>query len=76
MINSIPQIYLYSDSCEAGQDFTITFFESFGYLQTIAFTIGYGHITPVCHDGKVSSWKLNRSRNWNMNFLTPYQIDN
>jgi len=31
----------------------ITYFQSFGYLMTIAFTIGYGHITPSCPGGKV-----------------------
>ena len=41
------------DSCDDGNDNTLTYFDSFGYLQTIIFTIGYGHITPTCNAGKV-----------------------
>lgn len=34
------------------ENFTISYFGSLQYLQTVAFTIGYGHITPMCHLGK------------------------
>ena len=46
-----------ADSCIDSQkeNFTISYFGSLQYLQTVAFTIGYGHITPMCHLGKVGS---------------------
>ena len=46
-----------ADSCINSQkeNFTISYFGSLQYLQTVAFTIGYGHITPMCHFGKVGS---------------------
>ena len=40
----------FSERCDYDD---ITYFQSFGYLMTIAFTIGYGHITPPCPGGKV-----------------------
>ena len=34
---------------------SITYFESLQYLQSVAFTVGYGHITPWCHSAKVDT---------------------
>ena len=45
----------FSDGChaESEHDVDLSYFQSLGYLQTVAFTIGYGHISPTCHSGKV-----------------------
>ena len=47
--------YQLPDSCASTAKYndTISYYASFGYLQTVSFTIGYGHITPQCHAGKV-----------------------
>ena len=50
-----------SDGCGHNDHDDLTYFQSFGYLQTIAFTIGYGHITPICHGGKVQIQSLDKS---------------
>ena len=45
----------FSDGChaESEHDIDLSYFQSLGYLQTVAFTIGYGHISPTCHLGQV-----------------------
>ena len=45
----------FSDGChaESEHDIDLSYFQSLGYLQTVAFTIGYGHISPTCHSGQV-----------------------
>ena len=50
-----------SDGCGHNDHDDLTYFQSFGYLQTIAFTIGYGHITPICQGGKVRIQSLDKS---------------
>ena len=46
---------IFSD-CKAAVELgiNISYFDSLDYLQTVVFTIGYGHIIPNCHTGKVS----------------------
>jgi len=41
------------NACPAAEDNTQDYFEAFAYLQTVAFTVGYGHISPMCHAGKI-----------------------
>ena len=45
----------FSDGChaESEHDIDLSYFQSLGYLQTVAFTIGYGHISPTCNSGQV-----------------------
>merc|ERR1711963_800016 len=43
------------NACE-DDDNDVSYFQSLGYLQTVAFTIGYGHISPTCHTGKIFSF--------------------
>ena len=43
----------FQDNCESEHTNTVTYIEAFGFLQTVAFTVGYGHISPACHGGKV-----------------------
>ena len=46
----------FPDGCDGAVhegNWTISYFQSLGYLQTVMFTIGYGHITPLCVSGKV-----------------------
>ena len=54
------QVYLILilDSCEANGEYGGSYVDALQYLQTVAFTIGYGHITPLCHGGRVSIWWL------------------
>ena len=44
----------FQDNCEDA-DNNVTYFDSLAFLQTVAFTIGYGHITPTCHAGRVKN---------------------
>ena len=53
MFHLYVNCYNFTDSCEDDGGYQITYFESLDYLQTVAFTIGYGHITPVCSAAKV-----------------------
>jgi len=41
------------NTCEANEGYGGSYFEALQYLQTVAFTIGYGHITPICHGGRI-----------------------
>jgi len=45
----------FEDGCEVEYNNSLTYFESLAYLETVVFTIGYGHISPVCTSGKVFS---------------------
>lgn len=40
------------NSCDDNYNSNISYFESLQYLESVAFIIGYGHITPVCTAGK------------------------
>jgi len=33
--------------------FNVSYIDAFQYLQTVAFTIGYGHISPLCSGGRI-----------------------
>ena len=56
------KVVLFFSDCEAAVELgiNISYFDSLEYLQTVVFTIGYGHIIPNCHTGKVSQ-NLKRS---------------
>ena len=56
--NNVFSIIL--DTCDPCEDdpceYAASYIDAFQHLQTVVFTIGYGHISPTCSGGRVSRW--------------------